>query len=108
MSFDLRRERAVAPSGKLRVEGRRQRVGGDSHRRRGRIEKPEIARMPGVYLKSPHRLRHEIQRLDRARRLGEIAPDQLPANLLDVEFGRDSRRLYFRQVILDDSDQTPP
>src|SRR5215471_18066631 len=108
MSFDLRRERAVAPRGELRIEGCHQSVSGDPHRRRGRIEEPEITRMPGVYLKSPHRVGDKIQRLDGGRRLGEIAPGQYPANLLDVEFWRDSRRINFRQIILDDFNQTPP
>jgi hypothetical protein len=108
MPFDLRRERAVAPRGELRIEGRHQGVGGDPHRRRGRIEEPEITRMPGVYLKPPHRVSDEIQRLDSGRRLGEIAPGQFRADLLDVEFWRDSRRVNFRQVTLDDFDQTPP
>src|SRR5215475_5700802 len=98
MSFDLRRERAVAPRGELRIEGCHQGVSGDPHRRRGRIEKPEITRMPGVYLKPPHRVGDKIQRLDSGRRLGEIAPGQFRADLLDVEFWRDSRRINFRQV----------
>src|SRR5262245_50528940 len=108
MSFDLRRERAVAPRGELRIEGCHQGVSGDPHRRRGRIEKPEITWMPGVHLKPPHRVSNEIERLNRAHRLGEIAPGQYPANLFDVEFWRDSRRINLRQVILDDFNQTPP
>src|SRR5262245_65562701 len=106
MPFDLRRKRAVAPGGELRIEGGYEGVRGDPHRRRGGIEKTVIAWVPRVNLKTPHRAGDEIQRLDRACRLGEIAPRQLTANLLDVEFGRDSRRLYVRQVILDDFNQT--
>src|SRR5215470_4440103 len=108
MSFDLRRERAVAPRGELRIEGCHQGVSGDPHRRRGRIEEPEITRMPGVYLKPPHRVGDEIQRLDGGRRLGEIASGQFRADLLDVELWRDPRRINFRQVTLDYFDQTPP
>src|SRR5215510_4632845 len=108
MSFDLRRERAVAPRGELRIEGRHQGVSGDPRRRLGRIEEPEITRMPGVYLKPPHRVGDKIQRLDGGRRSGEIAPGQFRADPLDVEFWRDSRRINFRQVTLDDFDQTPP
>src|SRR5262249_29421589 len=108
MSFDFHRERAVPPRGELWVEGRHQRVGGDPHRRRGRIGKPEIARVPAVSLKPPHRVGDVIQRLDRVRRPGEITHKERPANLLNIEFWKNSGRLYVRQVILDDIYQTPP
>jgi len=42
-----------------------------------------------MYLKSAHRIGDKFHRLDRVRRLSKIAPGQHPANLLDVEPGRD-------------------
>src|SRR5262245_16268324 len=108
MSFDLHRERAVAPRGELRIEGCHQGVSGDPHRRRGWIEEPEITRMPGVYLKPPHRVGDTIQRLDSGRRFCEITPCQFRADPLHVACWRGSRRIHFRTVTLDDFDQTPP
>ncbi len=48
--FDLAREGAVAPRGKLHVERRYECIGSDAHGCRGRIEQPKAAPMAGVHL----------------------------------------------------------
>ena len=50
----FRRKRRMLPRRKLRIHGRDERVGGDAHRRRRRIEQSEVTRMRNLHVRAAH------------------------------------------------------
>src|SRR5208337_1302372 len=85
MLFDLDGQRAMAPGGKLGVEGGYKRVPSNAHGRRRRVEQSVIAGMGRVGLKLPKTLDKKIEGLESIHRGGEIEAGERGAELRRLE-----------------------